>query len=219
VPPSGTALTSFVVATSFAAGLNVYLTVAALGLLARAGVLALPASLALLRDPRVIAAAAVLFAVEFVADKIPLVDLAWNAVATIVRVPVAALLAYRGSVRLPLEAQLLSAALAGAIALAAHTGKTGLRVAVTPSPEPFSNIALSLAEDAVAAGLTWLAARHPYLAGALAIAGVAVIALGLRSLLRALRRARRGTGREARPGTGRGTGPPPSGRSSSGPAP
>jgi len=186
MPLSGTALTSFLVATSFAAGLNAYATVAALGLLARAGMLALPPSLAILQAWPVIAAAVALFALEFVVDKIPFFDLVWNTLQTFVRVPVAAVLAFRATSHLPLESQLLSALLGGAIALAAHTGKTAVRAAVTPSPEPFSNIGLSLGEDAAAVWLTWLAAHHPYLAAAIALGTVAVIVLFLRAAAQAL---------------------------------
>lgn len=183
---SGTALTSFLVATSFAAGLNVYATVGALGLLCRAGLLALPPSLDILRDWSVIVAAVALFAVEFVADKIPFFDLIWNTLQTFVRVPVAAVLAFRATSHLPLETQLLTGVLGGAIALAAHTGKTAARTAITPSPEPFSNIGLSLGEDVVAVLLVWLAGHRPYLAAAFALGAVALIAVFLRPAGRVL---------------------------------
>ena len=185
---SGTALTSFLIATSFAAGLNAYATVATLGVLARAGVLTLPPTLAGLQDWTVIAAAVALFAIEFVADKIPVFDLVWNALQTFVRVPVAALLAFHATSRLPIDAQLLSMVLGGVIALVAHTGKAAARAAVTPSPEPFSNIGLSLGEDVVAVWLTWLAVRHPYLAATIALVGVAVILLSVRTVVRLLGR-------------------------------
>ncbi len=181
---SGTGLTSFLVATSFAAGLNAYATVAALGLFARAGVVALPSSLDALRDWTVIAAAIGLFAIEFVADKIPVFDLVWNTLHTFVRVPVAALLAFNATSQLPLDARLASTVLGAAIALIAHTGKTAARAAVTPSPEPFSNVALSLGEDLLAVWLTWLATRHPYLAATIALLCVAAIVLSLRAVMR-----------------------------------
>ena len=183
----GPALPSFLIATSFAAGLNVYATVATLGILARTGVLTLPSQLSALRSPYVIGAALVLFALEFVADKIPFLDLIWNALQTFVRVPVAALLAFRETQHLAPEAQLLSALLGGAIAFAAHTGKTAARAAVTPSPEPISNFALSFAEDAGAVFLTWLATRHPYVAAAIAICALAAIVILFRVVLRFLR--------------------------------
>jgi Domain of unknown function (DUF4126) len=183
-PLSGTGLTSFLIATSFAAGLNAYATVASLGLLARAGVLALPASLGALQDWAVIGAAVVLFAIEFVADKIPVFDLVWNTLHTFVRVPVAALLAFDATSQLPLDARLGSTILGATIALIAHTGKTAARAAVTPSPEPFSNVALSLGEDLLAVWLTWLATRHPYAAATIALLGVAIILLSLRAVVR-----------------------------------
>ena len=92
---SGEELVAMLVAVSFAAGLNVYATVATLGLLAHTGVLALPPGLHLLANWWVIAASGALFAVEFFADKVPAFDLIWNALHTFIRVPVAALLAYR----------------------------------------------------------------------------------------------------------------------------
>jgi hypothetical protein len=91
---------------------------------------------------------------------------------------------------------LLAAALGAAIALAAHGGKTALRAAVTPSPEPFSNITLSLAEDALAIALTWLATRHPYAAGAIALCLVALIVMLARVVIRALRALFRGAEQE-----------------------
>ena len=193
----GPALPSFLIATSFAAGLNVYATVATLGILARTGVLTLPSQLSALRSPYVIGAALVLFALEFVADKIPFLDLIWNALQTFVRVPVAALLAFRETQHLAPEAQLLSALLGGAIAFAAHTGKTAARAAVTPSPEPISNFALSFAEDAGAVFLTWLATRHPYVAAAIAICALAAIVILFRVVLRFLRHLAPRTGTRA----------------------
>ena len=175
----GTELVGLIVAVSFAAGLNVYATVATLGLLAHAGLLDLPSGLHLLSSWWVIGASGALFAVEFLADKIPAFDLFWNALHTFVRVPVAALIAYGATSQLSPEKQLLAALAGGAIALAAHGGKTAARVAVTPSPEPASNIALSAGEDVLAIFLTWFATQHPRLAalivGALLLIIVAVI--------------------------------------------
>ena len=116
-----------------------------------------------------------MFVTEFFADKNPAFDLIWNALHTLVRVPLAALLAYVATSRLSPEKQLLATALGGAIALGAHGGKTAVRAAVTPSPEPFSNITLSLGEDAVAIGLTWFANQHPYWAAG--IAGVFLVTM------------------------------------------
>ena len=191
-PLPGQELVALIVAVSFAAGLNVYATVATLGLLAHAGVLPLPDSLHLLASWWVIGASAALFGVEFFADKIPAFDLIWNALHTFIRVPIAALLAWRATATLSPAEQLAATLLGGLIALAAHGGKTAVRAVVTPSPEPLSNMALSLGEDGLAIGLTWLATRHPYVAGSMALALVLVIVVLMRWVWRALRRLFRG---------------------------
>jgi Domain of unknown function (DUF4126) len=180
-------LVGLLVATSFAAGLNVYATVATLGLLTHAGVLILPAPLHLVANWLVITASVLLFFVEFVADKIPFFDLLWNALQTFVRVPVAALIAYGATSQLSPGKQLLAVLLGGAIALAAHGGKTAARAAVTASPEPLSNAVLSLGEDALAVLLTTFATRHPYSAAAIVAFFVAIIVLLARRVVRALR--------------------------------
>jgi len=142
-------LFALLTAICFAAGLNLYATVAVLGLLARFGHLPLPPGLHLLQSWPVIVASIALFLVEFYADKIPVFDLVWNALHTFIRVPVAGLLAYEATNQLSPEKQLLAALLGATVALAAHGGKTAARAAITPSPEPLSNITLSLGEDIV----------------------------------------------------------------------
>ena len=185
IPPGE--LFALLTAIGFAAGLNLYATVAALGLLARFGHLPLPTGLQLLESWAVIGASTALFAIEFFADKIPAFDLIWNALHTFIRVPVAAILAYRATSQLSPEHQLLATLLGAAVALIAHGGKTAARVAVTPSPEPLSNLTLSLSEDVVAIGLTWLATRHPYVAGTLAAALIVAVLLAVRLVIRAMR--------------------------------
>ena len=194
IPPSE--LVALLVATSFSAGLNVYATVATLGLLAQAGMLPLPPALQLLSSWYVISASVAMFVIEFFADKIPAFDLLWNALHTFIRIPVAALLAYGGTATLSPWEQLLAAVAGGAIALASHGGKTAIRAAVTPSPEPFSNITLSLGEDGLAIFLTWFATQHPY--GAIAIVAVllAIIVMLARWVVRSLRALFRGAERE-----------------------
>jgi hypothetical protein len=167
--------------------LNLYATTAVLGLAAHFGHMALPPGLEILAGWPVIIASAVLFSVEFFADKIPAFDLIWNALHTFIRVPVAALLAYRATSQLSPEHQLLATLLGGAVALIAHSGKTAARAFVTPSPEPFSNIALSTGEDVLAIGLTWLATKHPYIAGVLATIFIVTIVAAVRLVIRAMR--------------------------------
>jgi hypothetical protein len=183
---AGPELAGLIVAVSFSAGLNVYATVATLGLLAHAHLLDLPAGLHLLDNWWVIGASCALFAVEFFADKVPAFDLFWNALHTFVRVPVAALMAYGATSQLSPEKQLLAALAGGAIALAAHGGKTAARVAVTPSPEPFSNFTLSAGEDGLAVFLTWLATVHPIVAAGIAAAFLIAFAVMIRMIVRAI---------------------------------
>jgi hypothetical protein len=181
-------LFGLIAGTSFAAGLNVYATVATLGLLGRFNLIALPASLHLVENWWVIAFCLALFAVEFFADKVPAFDLVWNALHTFVRVPVAALLAYQASATLPTHLQVLTAILGGTVAFAAHSGKTAARAAVTPSPEPFSNTALSMSEDVAAVGLTWFATRHPYVTGIIVAILLLLVVLFVRYVYRAVKK-------------------------------
>ena len=177
---------AILIAISFAAGLNVYATVASLGLLARSHLVALPPSLHSLQNSWVIGASLVLFLIEFFGDKVPAFDLVWNALHTFVRVPVAALLSYLAAAQLSPEMKLVCTLLGGLVALAAHGGKTAARTAVTASPEPLSNIGLSVGEDALAIALTWLATKHPYLAAGIALSGVAVAILFVHVVVRSL---------------------------------
>ena len=153
-------------------------------------------TLQLLSNWWVIAASGVLFAIEFFADKIPAFDLIWNALHTFIRVPVAALLAYRATATLSPWEQLAATVAGGAIALAAHGGKTAVRAAVTPSPEPISNWTLSLGEDGLAIFLTWFATQHPY--AAIAIVGLLLIVIIVltRWIVRSLRALFRGAEHE-----------------------
>ncbi len=185
-----------IVGTSFAAGLNVYATVATLGLLGHFNVIALPPSLHLVENWWIIIVCLALFAVEFFADKVPAFDIVWNALHTFVRIPVAALLAYHASATLSPHVQIMAAILGGAIAFAAHGGKTAARIAVTPSPEPVSNAALSVGEDVAAVGLTWFATTHPYITGVTVALLLLVIVLFVRYVIRALKRLFRAAERE-----------------------
>jgi hypothetical protein len=192
----GSELVGLIVAVSFAAGLNVYATVATLGLLAHAGLLDLPSGLHLLASWWVIGASGILFCIELVADKIPAFDLFWNALHTFVRVPVAALIAYGATSHLSPEKQLLATLLGGAIALAAHGGKTAARVAVTPSPEPVSNFVLSAGEDTLAVFLTWFATQHPIAAASIVAVFLIAIVFVMRWVVSAMKNLFRGAEKE-----------------------
>jgi hypothetical protein len=190
--PSGSDLAALLMVVCFSAGLNVYATVGMLGLFARVGLLSLPPSLAALTNWYIIAVCVALFLVEFIGDKIPVFDLLWNALHTFVRVPIAAAIAFAATGQLPPWEQLLASLIGALVALAAHGGKTAARAAVMHSPEPFSNAALSLSEDALVVFLMWFATRHLYLAAAIAVAGLLMIFLMIRMVVRAMRELFRG---------------------------
>jgi len=198
LPIPGQELVALIVAVSFAAGLNVYATVATLGVLAHTGFVDLPSGLQMLGSWWVIGASATLFGVEFFADKVPAFDLIWNALHTFIRIPVAGLLAWRATANLSARDQLIATLLGGLVAFAAHGGKTAMRAVVTPSPEPLSNMGLSLGEDVLSISLTWLATRHPYAAGAIAALLVVAIVLMVRWVWRALKRLFSGAASEMR---------------------
>jgi hypothetical protein len=149
--------------TSFASGINLYATVAALGLLHRFEVFQLPESLEVLANPWVVGVAIALYLIEFVADKVPYVDSVWDVIHTFIRPAAAAVLAYGAFANLPDSYRIIAALLAGGVALTSHGSKASTRAAVNASPEPLSNWILSLLEDGLAFLLTWLAATHPYL--------------------------------------------------------
>ncbi|HKV25834.1 MAG TPA: DUF4126 domain-containing protein [Candidatus Acidoferrum sp.] len=172
----------------FSSGLNLYATVATLGLLDRFGVIHLPGSLQVLSHPPILIVATVLYLVEFFADKIPYLDTIWDAIHTFIRPPAAALLAYSAAVSAPPEWRWAAALLAGGVALTSHGTKASARAAVNTLPEPFSNWALSFGEDVLAVWLTWMASAHPF---ATAIIVIALLALSLYLLFRLFRFARR----------------------------
>ncbi|HQX80111.1 MAG TPA: DUF4126 domain-containing protein [Vicinamibacterales bacterium] len=179
---------AFLVAVCFAAGLNVYGTVAALGLVSRAGLVVLPGDLGIVQSWWVIGACLAMFVIEFVADKVPLVDLVWNVLQTFVRVPVAGLLAYGALPQLDPGWQLAAGAAGSALALLAHSGKTTMRAAVSASPEPASNIGLSLAEDGAALILVWFATQYPYVAAAMVLVMLVTLTFVVRWIFRRLRK-------------------------------
>jgi hypothetical protein len=173
----------------FSSGLNLYATIATLGLLQRFQIIHLPAALEPLAHPWVIAIALALYAIEFFADKIPLVDTAWDAIHTFIRPPAAALLAYASAGAAPPEWRWGAALLAGGVALTSHGTKASARAAANASPEPFSNWTLSFGEDLLAVFLSWLAAAHPAAAIVLVVVLVVLAGFLLFHLFRFLRRA------------------------------
>jgi hypothetical protein len=181
-------IAALIVAISFAAGLNVYATIATLGILARMQWVSLPPGLDPLADTWVIAVSCLLFVIEVFADKIPAFDLLWNAAHTFIRIPVAALLAYKAASQLTPGMQLLATLGAALITAIAHTSKTAARTLVTASPEPLSNVALSSAEDITAVSLTWVATHHPYTGATIAGILIVLLLLSMRWIVRRLKR-------------------------------
>ena len=173
----------------FRSGLNLYATVATLGLLQRFGVLRLPPGLQPLAHPWVLGIAIALYLLEFLADKIPYFDTVWDAAHTFIRRPAAALLAYAAAGGAAPEWRWGAALIAGGVALTSHGTKASARAAVNASPEPFSNWALSFGEDVLAVWLTWMATVHPFAATIIVAALVALSAFLLYHLFRFARRA------------------------------
>ena len=155
---------SLVLGTGFSSGLNLYATVATLGMLQRFGAVHLPDRLQVLSHPLVLGVAVGLYLVEFLADKIPYVDSVWQGVHTFIRPPAAALLAFSVTAAASEPWRWAAALLAGGIALTSHGTKASARAAANLSPEPLSNWALSFGEDLLAVWLTWFATAHPTIA-------------------------------------------------------
>jgi hypothetical protein len=179
----------FALGTSFASGLNLYATVAAAGLFQRLGWVDLPPSLEILSHPLILGIAGTLFVIEFIADKIPLVDSAWDAVHTFIRPPAAMLLAWSSFGAVPEAYKLGAALLAGSVALTSHGAKASTRAAVNASPEPFSNWILSFVEDAIAIGLSWMAATHPIITAVIVLVLVVIATFVIWKLFGFFRRA------------------------------
>lgn len=148
-------------ALAWGAGIRVYVVLFACGLAAHLGWTELPGKLALLQHPLVLGASGLMLAVEFFADKVPWIDSVWDAVHTFIRIPAgAALMAMMFGDR-PEAVMAAAAILGGAVAAGAHFTKAGARSAINLSPEPFSNWAASLAEDALVPAGLWLAIVNP----------------------------------------------------------
>ena len=174
---------------SLAAGVNLYATVALLGLASRYGWVALPEQFQVFNNPWVIAAAGVLYGVEFFADKIPWVDTVWDTVHTFVRPVGGALIAVATLGEASPTMEGLVALLGGAVAAGSHVTKASTRVAANASPEPFSNWALSLLEDIFVVALGLVTLKYPLVALAISVVLLVLMALAARWIWRWLRRA------------------------------
>lgn len=173
---------------SMAAGVNLYATVALLGLGSRYGWVALPEQFQVFNQPWVIGAAAVLYVVEFFADKIPWVDTMWDTLHTFVRPVGGALIAVATLGDASPTTEGLVALLGGVVAASSHVTKASTRVAANASPEPFSNWALSLIEDVFVVGLGFVTLKFPLLALGVSATLLLLMMLTARWLWRRVRR-------------------------------
>ena len=147
----------------WASGINLYAAVLTLGLLGATGAMALPPDLQILASPVVIAAAAAMYAINFFADKIPGIDSASDVLHTFIRIPAGALLTAAAAGQMGADWQIAAGLIGGTLAAASHASKTGARVLINTSPEPFTNWAASIGEDVAVIGGMWLAVKHPWL--------------------------------------------------------
>ena len=173
---------------SFAAGINLYATVAILGLASRYGWVALPPQFRAFDNDLVIGVAIFMYVVEFVADKIPWVDSIWDAVHTVIRPIGGAAIAVTTLGEASPATETMVALLGGTLAASTHFTKSGTRVVANASPEPFTNWALSLGEDVFVVGLGFLALKYPAAAAVVVIIGLAIIVALSAWIIKAVRR-------------------------------
>jgi hypothetical protein len=179
---------SLAMGTAWTSGINLYATVAALGIAGRSEMIQLPPELQVLTHPAVIAIACVMYVIEFFADKVPYVDSGWDVLHTFIRVPAGAILAARslGDMNPALEFAALLAG--GTVALAAHGTKATMRLAINTSPEPFSNWAASFTEDMAVLGSIWMVFNHPIVMLILVLSFLAIVVWLVPKLFRLARR-------------------------------
>lgn len=166
---------SLAMGTAWMSGINLYATVAALGIASRAEMIQLPPDLQVLGHPGVIAVACTMYLIEFFADKVPYVDSGWDVLHTFIRVPAGAILAARSLGDMNPALELMALLAGGSIALAAHGTKAVTRLAINASPEPFSNWSASVAEDVTVFGGIWLMFQHPIIMVILVLTFLALV--------------------------------------------
>lgn len=170
--------------SSWASGVNLYLTVAALGIFERLHWISLPGDLEMVGHPLVILVAVVMFAVEFVADKIPLVDHAWDLVHTFIRPLGGAAVGYLAVANMGPAAQVCTGLVTGGIAASSHLTKSTSRAAVNSTLIPGAGLGASVAGDATVCGMLYLVLKHPVIAGLIVIALVILAVWLLRKMFR-----------------------------------
>ena len=172
---------------AWVSGIKLYAAVATLGLLGRFANLRLPGELEILTNWWVIGVASALFVIEFVADKIPIVDSTWDVVHTFIRIPAGAVIAAAAFGDFDRSVQVIAFLIGGGLALSSHGTKTTTRAVVNTSPEPFSNIAVSFAEDLLSVGAMLLAAFYPILLFIVVAIGLLISIIVLPKIIRYIR--------------------------------
>lgn len=173
---------------AWTSGINLYLTIALLGIANRLGVIELPGNLGVLSNLAVITLAIIIYLIEFFADKIPFVDSAWDSVHTFIRPVGGALLASSALSNSPPAVQVAGAMVCGTVALDAHLTKATTRVAINSSPEPFTNSIASVTEDGLVFVALWLAWKHPVITIILVLAFVVFSIWFLKIMFRFLKK-------------------------------
>ena len=148
---------------AWASGINLYAAVLTLGVLGATGNMTLPPDLQILAHPVVIGAAALMYCIEFFADKVPGVDTAWDALHTFIRIPAGAVLAAQAIGDVSMPVQVAAGLVGGTMTAASHATKAGGRVVINTSPEPVSNWIASLGEDVAVVAGVWTAVQHPWI--------------------------------------------------------
>jgi hypothetical protein len=191
---------------SWAAGINLYMSMAGLGIASRMEWIRLPENLDILSNPIVIVVALTLFAIEFVADKIPYIDSLWDSVHTFIRPLATSALGYTAMADSGMIMQVLIASLTGAISLESHLTKATTRAVINASPEPFTNSIASVTEDVAVAGTLYLIICHPVVAAVLVTIFIIIAFWFLKKMFKYLRKVFDFSGREKFKKTGLETG-------------
>ena len=184
---SFTATLALAMGASWVSGINLYAGVATLGLLGRFAHLNLPGELGVVTNWWVIGAASVLYVIEFFADKVPLIDSAWDAIHAFIRIPAGAVLAAAAFGDFDKSVQVIAFLVGGGLALSSHGAKAATRAVINTSPEPASNIAASLAEDVVAVGSIAIAPFYPVIVIVVVAIGVIVSVILVPRIVRYMR--------------------------------
>lgn len=181
---------SLTLGVAWAAGINLYAAILVLGYMGSTGSMDLPPDLQILTDPGVMLAAGFMYCVEFFADKVPGVDTGWDALHTFIRIPAGALLAAGMAQGLDIgpAAELIALLIGGGLSATSHLTKSGTRVLINTSPEPFSNWTASIAEDLVVIGGLWASLQHPVLFILALVLFILIVAWMLPKIWRAIKR-------------------------------